>query len=148
MNNAQTFVVWVGEEDHLRIFSIQQGGNLGAVYSRLVDGLGALEAAGLVWARSPSLGFLTFCPSNLGTTLRASIHLKARALTESEVRNLSESEDLQVRGTQGEHTKNVGGVLDISNSRRLGQTEFMILKGVYRALLKLIKEDNLKASQR
>ena len=148
MNNAQTFVVWVGEEDHLRIFSIQQGGNLGAVYSRLVDGLGALEAAGLVWARSPSLGFLTFCPSNLGTTLRASIHLKARALTESEVRNLSESEDLQVRGTQGEHTENVGGVLDISNSRRLGQTEFMILKGVYRALLKLIKEDNLKASQR
>ena len=148
INNAQTFVVWVGEEDHLRIFSIQQGGNLGAVYSRLVDGLGALEAAGLVWARSPSLGFLTFCPSNLGTTLRASIHLKARALTESEVRNLSEREDLQVRGTHGEHTENVGGVLDISNSRRLGQTEFMILKGVYRALVKLIKEDNLKASQR
>ena len=53
-----------------------------------------------------------------------------------------------MRGTHGEHTENVGGVLDISNSRRLGQTEFMILKGVYRALVKLIKEDNLKASQR
>ena len=148
MNTARTFVVWVGEEDHLRIFSIQKGGNLGAVYGRLVDGLEALETAGLVWARSTSLGFLTFCPSNLGTTLRASVHLKAKALTEEKVKEMADKEELQVRGSKGEHTESVGGILDISNPRRLGPTEFVILQGVYRAVLKLIKEDNLRASQR
>ena len=146
MNTARTFVVWVGEEDHLRIFSIQLGGNLGAVYGRLVDGLKALETAGLAWARSPSLGYLTFCPSNLGTTLRASVHMKSKALTEKEVGKMATTEELQVRGTGGEHTGSVGGILDISNSRRLGPTEFVILQGVYRAVLKLIKEDN-RASQ-
>ena len=46
--------------------------------------------------------------------------MKMKALTEKEVSEIAIKEELQVRGTAGEHTESVGGVLDISNSRRLG----------------------------
>ena len=99
LNRARTFVVWVGEEDHLRVISLQSGGDLGAVYGRLVEGASALEEGGLVWARSPTLGFLTFCPSNLGTALRASVHVKLKRVGKSELDRWAEEEQMQVRGT-------------------------------------------------
>ena len=78
----------------------------------------------LDFERDEELGYLTFCPTNLGTTLRASVHLRLTALTSGEVERLASEQGLQVRGTSGEHSEVRGGVYDISNSRRLGLTEF------------------------
>jgi arginine kinase len=66
-NTNKTFLVWVNEEDHLRIISMQPGGNLGEVYKRLVCAVEEIEAK-LKFTRNDRFGFLTFCPTNLGIT--------------------------------------------------------------------------------
>lgn len=79
-NDAKTFLVWCNEEDHLRIISMQPGGNLGQIYSRLVNAVNEIEKR-LPFSHHDRLGFLTFCPTNLGTTIRASVHIKVRSTT-------------------------------------------------------------------
>lgn len=54
---------------------MQMGGDLGAVYRRMVAGVKEIEKAGS-FSRNDRFGFLTFCPTNLGTTIRASVHIK------------------------------------------------------------------------
>ncbi|VDN37892.1 unnamed protein product, partial [Gongylonema pulchrum] len=74
-NDKKTFLIWVNEEDHLRIISMQKGGNVGEVLGRLIKGLKIIERS-LPFSRDPRLGWLTFCPTNLGTTVRASVHIR------------------------------------------------------------------------
>lgn len=96
-NDAKTFLVWVNEEDHLRIISMQQGGDLAAVYKRMVAGVNAIEKK-LPFSRSDRLGYLTFCPTNLGTTIRASVHIKLPKLSSDKKRldNTAAKYNLQV----------------------------------------------------
>ncbi|XP_076282454.1 arginine kinase isoform X2 [Lasioglossum baleicum] len=79
-NEAKTFLVWCNEEDHMRLISMEKGGNLSSVYARLV---GAVTEVGkkLKFSRNRRLGFLTFCPTNLGTTIRASVHARLPKLS-------------------------------------------------------------------
>lgn len=74
-NEAKTFLVWCNEEDHMRLISMEKGGNLTSVYSRLVEGVSKVQKK-LEFSRHPRLGYLTFCPTNLGTTIRASVHIR------------------------------------------------------------------------
>jgi protein-arginine kinase len=67
-------LVWVNEEDHLRIISMQNGGNVGQVLERLIKGVKSIQSQ-VPFSRDDRLGWLTFCPSNLGTTVRASVHI-------------------------------------------------------------------------
>ena len=53
--------MWVGEEDHLRIISIEPGGDLASVFRRLARALASLETK-LQFTRLPSLGYVTYCP--------------------------------------------------------------------------------------
>jgi len=139
-NDAKTFLVWCNEEDHLRIISMQQGGNLGQVYSRLVNAVNDIEKR-VPFSHHDRLGFLTFCPTNLGTTIRASVHIKVPKLAKdySKLESVGNKYNLQVRGTTGEHTEAVGGVYDISNRRRLGLTEYQAVKEMYDGITELIK---------
>jgi len=123
-NNAKTFLVWVNEEDHYRIISMQKGGDLAAVFKRLVTGIRLIEKE-VAFAHSDRLGYVTFCPTNLGTTLRASVHVAVPKLASDQAafKALCDQYNLQPRGIHGEHTESVGGVYDISNKRRLGLTE-------------------------
>jgi creatine kinase/arginine kinase len=66
-NKNKTFLVWVNEEDHLRIISMQNGGNVGQVLDRLNRGVKIVQSQA-PFSRDDRLGWLTFCPSNLGTT--------------------------------------------------------------------------------
>lgn len=139
-NAAKTFLVWVNEEDHLRIISMQKGGDLKAVFGRLVKGAKAIEAK-VPFSRDDRLGFLTFCPTNLGTTIRASVHIKLPKLAadRKKLEEVAGRYNLQVRGTSGEHTESVGGVYDISNKRRLGLTEYQAVREMQDGILELIK---------
>jgi creatine kinase len=67
-------LVWCNEEDHLRIISMQKGGDLKAVYARLVNAINEIEKR-IPFSHHDKYGFLTFCPTNLGTTIRASVHI-------------------------------------------------------------------------
>ncbi|ESO89096.1 hypothetical protein LOTGIDRAFT_183052 [Lottia gigantea] len=141
-NKAKNFLVWVNEEDHLRFISMQMGGDLGEVYSRLVKAIGALEKSGLKFAKKDNLGYLTFCPSNLGTTLRASVHIKIPKLAASpDFKEFCDKYNIQARGIHGEHTESVGGVYDISNKRRLGLTEIDALQEMRRGVEAVIARE-------
>nr|CAH7741766.1 unnamed protein product [Callosobruchus chinensis] len=134
-NADKTFLVWVNEEDHLRIISLQQGGHLGQVYKRFVDAVQEMQKK-VCFMHDERFGFLTFCPTNLGTTIRASVHIKVPKLAANMQRleEIAGQFNLQVRGTRGEHSQAEGGIYDISNKRRLGLTEFQSIKEMYDGL--------------
>jgi len=147
-NKEKTFLVWVGEEDHLRIISMQSGGHVGEVYSRLVEGIKTIEAL-MKFSSDPRLGWLTFCPTNLGTAIRASVHITLPLLAKGGMEKLQEVADkfqLQVRGSSGEHSEAVGGKYDISNRERMGVTEFEAVEKMYKGVAELISmEKELEA---
>jgi len=141
-NKEKTFLIWSNEEDHLRIISMQMGGNLGEVYTRLVQGIRKMESSGLSFAKRKGLGYLTFCPSNLGTTLRASVHIKIPKLAATpEFKSFCDNLNIQARGIHGEHTESVGGVYDISNKRRLGLTEMQAIQEMRKGVEECIKKE-------
>ncbi|XP_050439080.1 arginine kinase-like [Adelges cooleyi] len=139
-NRDKTFLVWCNEEDHLRLISMQMGGNLGEVYKRLVTAVNDVEKT-LAFSHHDRLGFLTFCPTNLGTTIRASVHIQLPKLAanKAKLEEVAAKYSLQVRGTRGEHTDAEGGVYDISNKRRMGLTEYQAVKEMYDGIKELIK---------
>jgi len=139
-NDAKTFLVWVNEEDHLRIISMQKGGDLKAIFQRLVNAVNEIEKR-LPFSHDDRLGFLTFCPTNLGTTIRASVHiaLPKLAANYAKLEEVAAKYNLQVRGTRGEHTESEGGVYDVSNKRRLGLTEYEAVKEMHDGIAELIK---------
>ncbi|XP_064653124.1 taurocyamine kinase-like [Lineus longissimus] len=140
-NDDKTFLVWVNEEDHLRIISMQKGGDLGAVYKRLVNAITALEKE-LTFAKEDRLGYVTFCPTNLGTTLRASVHAKIPNLAcQKDFKQICDKLNIQARGIDGEHTKSVGGVYDLSNKRRLGLTEYDAVQEMANGVKDLLEQE-------
>lgn len=139
-NDNKTFLVWCNEEDHLRIISMQMGGDLGQVYRRLVTAVNDIEKR-VPFSHHDRLGFLTFCPTNLGTTIRASVHIKVPKLAKdyAKLEATGDKYNLQVRGTRGEHSEAEGGIYDISNKRRMGLTEYQAVKEMYDGISELIK---------
>ncbi|XP_070762628.1 creatine kinase, muscle b isoform X3 [Enoplosus armatus] len=127
-NDNKTFLVWVNEEDHLRVISMQKGGNMKEVFRRFSVGLQKIEEIfkkhnhGFMW--SEHLGYILTCPSNLGTGLRGGVHVKLPKLsTHAKFEEILTRLRLQKRGTGGVDTASVGGVFDISNADRLGSSE-------------------------
>lgn len=139
-NDDKTFLVWCNEEDHLRIISMQMGGDLGQIYRRLVTAVNEIEKR-IPFSHHERLGFLTFCPTNLGTTIRASVHIKLPKLASNlaKLEEVASRFNLQVRGTRGEHTEAEGGIYDISNKRRMGLTEYEAVKEMHDGIAELIK---------
>lgn len=97
--------------------------------------------AKIPFSRDDRLGFLTFCPTNLGTTIRASVHIGLPKLAKdrTKLEAIAAKFNLQVRGTRGEHTESEGGVYDISNKRRMGLTEFQAVKEMQDGIIEMIK---------
>jgi len=141
MNNDKNFIVWVSEEDHIRIISMQKGASLKQVWGRLVNAIKAMETV-LEFERHDKFGYLTFCPTNIGTALRASVHVKVPKVAESgKLDEVCKSMDLQPRGIHGEHTESVGGVYDISNKIRIGRTEWDLINTMWNGVHKLMEHE-------
>lgn len=133
------FLVWVNEEDSLRIISMQKGADILAVFDRLSRAVEALEKK-IEFAYDDHLGYLSSCPTNLGTALRASFHVALPLLSQQpDFKDLCTSLGLQARGVHGEHSDSEGGVYDISNRRRLGVTELESVQALYDGTRKLIE---------
>lgn len=123
-NPQKTFLVWVNEEDQLRIIAMQNGGDIRQVFSRLKQAVKQLSQR-LTFAVDEKLGVLSSCPSNIGTGIRASVHIRLPKLAANQqtLQALAERYHLQIRGQHGEHSESVEPIFDISNKRRLGLTE-------------------------
>ncbi|OAD52723.1 Arginine kinase [Eufriesea mexicana] len=141
-NEAKAFLVWCNEEDHMRLISMEKGGNLSSVYSRLVKAVTEVGKK-IQFSRHQRFGFLTFCPTNLGTTIRASVHARFPKLSEdyAKFEKIANMYNLQIRGTRGEHSESIGGVYDISNRRRLGLTEREVVSEMRNGVLEMIKHE-------
>ena len=146
-NDAKTFLVWVNEEDQLRIISMQNGGDIGAVFARLCKAVNAMNSK-FEFQRTDNLGYLSSCPTNLGTGMRASVHIKIPlASAQPEFKTICEEHFIQPRGIHGEHSETAGGVYDISNKRRLGLSEVQCVQDMFEGVKKLIDlEKKLEAA--
>ena len=141
-NHDKTFLVWVNEEDQLRIISMQKGGDIKEVFERLVKAIKSIESK-VKFAYNDHLGYITSCPTNLGTAMRASVHIALPNLAKDmkKFKEITDKYHLQIRGIHGEHSESEGGVYDISNRRRLGITEVEAVQDMYHGVVALIAEE-------
>lgn len=133
------FLVWVNEEDQLRIISMQEGADILAVFERLARAITTLEQK-LAFACSDRLGYLTSCPTNLGTAMRASVHVKLPTISKDpRFKAICDQMKISVRGIHGEHSESEGGIYDISNKQRLGVSEVEVARAMHHGLKKLLE---------
>lgn len=146
-NKDKTFLVWINEEDHMRCISMQNGGNVKEVFSRWADAINSVEKSlnnsGYTYAYNEHLGYITTCPSNVGTGLRASVMLKLPKLYKKlgvhKLEELADSYGLQARGGRGEHSPpGPNGEFDISNKGRIGASEVELVQRMIDGVDKLI----------
>jgi len=135
LSNDETFILWVNEEDHLRLVSMEKGGDMYSVFERFCRGLDDVESsikkAGYEYSWSQHLGYILACPSNLGTGIRAGVHIKIPLLSKHpQFENCLKKLRLQKRGTGGVDTAASGGIFDISNADRLGFSELELVQRV------------------
>merc|ERR1712183_1082755 len=135
-NKEKTFLTWVNEEDQLRIISMQKGGDVKAVFDRLARGISAVgdsvkKESGMDFMLDKKCGFIHSCPTNLGTGMRASVHVDLPGFTKEGLPALkARCEELKVqpRGTRGESGGQTGVTYDISNKHRLGYSEVELVQ--------------------
>jgi creatine kinase len=153
VSEDQEFIIWFGEEDQLRIMCMKKGTKLNEVFDRLREALKVVESIdGIEFATSKKYGYVTSCPSNLGTGMRASVHVKLPNLTsdgtDKKAKEVCKPLGLSVRGTGGEHTP-IGkdGTVDISPSSRLFIKEAEIIEKLYEGLKLLMDKESAAASE-
>src|ERR1019366_5106624 len=144
ISKDQTVSVMINEEDHLRIQMMRAGFQLKKVWSAIND-LDSLLEDSLDFAFSPSLGYLTACPTNLGTAMRASamMHLPALVIAsqmEKVVRAVNQL-GMVVRGLFGEGSDASGSIFQISNQTTLGESEEEIIKRLSGVLQSIIEHE-------
>ncbi len=139
-----TCSIMVNEEDHLRMQVIKPGFQLKRVWKTMNAVDSALEES-LDYAFDTELGYLTACPTNLGTGLRASamMHLPALVITgqmDKIVRALNQL-GLVVRGLHGEGTDASGSIFQISNQTTLGESEAAIIDRLHNVLTTVFRQE-------
>lgn len=136
--------VMVNEEDHLRIQSLLPGFQLDAVWEA-INNLDSALGSKLQYSFDPHLGFLTSCPTNVGTGMRASVMLHLPGLVLSgqigaAIQGISKL-NLAVRGIFGEGTENLGNLFQISNQSTLGESELQIIERLSAVIRQMIAHE-------
>lgn len=150
LNKQESLCVMINEEDHLRMQALRPGLALKESWQMLDQFDTALEKL-VEYAFSPELGYLTACPTNLGTGIRVSamLHLPALVLGEqiTQIVQAVNKLGLAVRGLFGEGTEALGNIFQVSNQMTLGEVETDIVERLNKVLAQLIEhEENARAS--
>jgi len=140
VNRSQTLSVMINEEDHLRLQSIRSGLHLREAYE-LISSVDTQLEKTLPYAFDHELGYLTACPTNVGTGLRASAMLHLPGLVISDhigqtIQGIGKL-GLAVRGIFGEGTESLGHLFQISNQSTLGESEDDIISRLERVIMKI-----------
>jgi len=128
---------------------MEKGGDVKGVFERLARGIKAVgdsvkAESGKDFQISPKFGYIHSCPTNLGTGMRASVHVDLPGWTKDSVDALKARCDgmgLQPRGTRGESGGQTGHTYDISNKHRLGYSEVQLVQTMIDGVNTLWKED-------
>jgi len=136
--------VMVNEEDHIRIQTLLPGLQLGEAY-QLADNVDDLLESKLDYAFDEQIGYITACPTNVGTGLRVSImvHLPALAVTGQVRAVLSAVSNLgiAVRGLYGEGTEASGNMFQLSNQVTLGRSEQELIENLHAVTMQVIEQE-------
>jgi protein arginine kinase len=145
MNRRQTLSIMLNEEDHLRLQSMRSGLQLKQAY-KLLDKIDTALESALEFAYDPKLGYLTACPTNVGTGMRASamLHLPGLVLSEliNQVVQAVSKIGLAVRGLYGEGTEAMGNLFQISNQTTLGEKEEEIIARLTKVIETIIEKEH------
>jgi len=149
----KTFVNWVNEGDHIRIISMQAGGDVEEVFARLSLGAKLIEEGvkketgveGEPFMMHPKFGAITCCPSNLGTGMRGSVHILVPKLIKSigfdAIDKMAREANCQARGSSGEHSEVIDRI-DVSNWRRIGLPEYELVEDMIKFVNVLAKMED------
>src|SRR5437867_4781066 len=150
LNREESLCVMINEEDHLRMQALRPGLQLKQAWNA-IDTLDSELEKKLDYAFSNDLGYLTACPTNLGTGIRVSamLHLPGLVLAE-QINPIIQSVNklgLAVRGLYGEGTEALGNVFQVSNQMTLGESETAIVERLEKVLAQLIEhEENARGT--
>jgi protein arginine kinase len=156
INPSQSISIMINEEDHLRMQAITCGLELEKTF-QMIDEIDTALEAQLDFAFDEELGYLTACPTNVGTGMRASamVHLPGLVLGEqiNQVVNSVNKIGLAVRGLYGEGTEAMGNLFQVSNQTTLGEKEDQIIGRLHKVIETLIQREtqareNLLATKR
>jgi protein arginine kinase len=144
LNHEESICVMINEEDHLRMQALRPGLQLRQAWGA-IDHLDSELEKKLDYAFDNELGYLTACPTNLGTGIRVSamLHLPGLVLAE-QINPIIQSVNklgLAVRGLYGEGTEALGNVFQVSNQMTLGETETMIVERLEKVLAQIIEHE-------
>lgn len=149
INEEENICIMVNEEDHLRLQVFSSGLNLENSINlgiELDEKLGKL----LSYAANEKYGFLTSCPTNVGTGMRASVMLNLPALSKTgninKILDIINNFGMNIRGLYGENSKIQGNMYQISNKQSLGITEEEIIKKLKAITEKVIEQERLARS--
>src|SRR5712675_2840386 len=145
MNRRQTLSIMINEEDHLRMQSMRSGLQLKQAF-KLLDKVDSALENELEFAYDQRLGYLTACPTNVGTGMRASamLHLPGLVLSEliNQVIQAVSKIGLAVRGLYGEGTEAMGNLFQISNQTTLGEKEDEIIARLSKVIETIIEKEH------
>ena len=149
LRKDESVCMMINEEDHIRMQAILPGLQIQKTWE-IIDGLDTALSEHLQYAFSPDLGYLTSCPTNLGTAIRVSamLHLPGLVLADQIQPTVEAVTKLgmAVRGFYGEGTDALGNIFQVSNQRTLGERETDIVERLNKVLLQLIEnETNARA---
>src|SRR5437588_6349227 len=150
LNREETLCVMINEEDHLRMQALRPGLQLRQAWGAIDQADSTLEGK-LEFAFSPEMGYLTACPTNIGTGIRVSamLHLPGLVLSE-QINPIIQSVNklgLAVRGLYGEGTEALGNVFQVSNQMTLGESEGAIVARLEKLLAQIIEhEENARGN--
>ena len=150
LNREESLCVMINEEDHLRMQALRPGLQLKQAWNAIDQVDSKLEKK-LDYAFSPALGYLTACPTNLGTGIRVSamLHLPGLVLAEqiNQIIQAVNKLGLAVRGLYGEGTEALGNVFQVSNQMTLGEAEADIVERLNKVLAQIIEhEENARGT--
>lgn len=150
LGGGETVSIMVNEEDHLRIQGLRSGFQLRSTWEQVDDVDSRLEKL-LDYAFSPQFGYLTVCPTNVGTGMRASVmmHLPALVMTRQidKVFQAVSKINLAVRGLYGEGTQASGDFYQFSNQQTLGNSELEIIAKIEGVIPKIIEYERTVREQ-
>ena len=144
VSRNEVISIMVLEEDHLRMQAFQSGLNLTEAW-RVIDKVDSELEAELAYSFDAMLGYLTACPTNVGTGIRAScmLHLPCLVMTKqiNKVLQAAAKLSLAVRGLYGEGTQAIGNFFQFSNQITLGQNEEDIIDNLDRVIRQVIEHE-------
>ena len=144
LNREESFCVMINEEDHLRMQALRPGFQIREAWNA-IDRLDSALEKKLNYAFDNELGYLTACPTNLGTGIRVSamLHLPGLVLAE-QINPIIQSVNklgLAVRGLYGEGTEALGNIFQVSNQMTLGESETAIVERLEKVLSQIIEHE-------